>query len=203
MARWLLTRHGHVPGIEPARFRGRAPLELTQRGRTEAARLAKRVAEAWRPVVVYSSPMARCIATAKPVAERCGVHVEVLEALNDLDYGQWQGKTHAEVAEQWPDLYRQWLDAPDLVRFPGGESLQEVAVRAADALRFCLERHAEHDLLLVAHDSFNRVLLLQALRLPLASYRSLEQAPCALSELALEERRLAVARLNETAHLEQ
>jgi probable phosphoglycerate mutase len=203
MAHWLLTRHGHVPGIEPARFRGRAPLDLTQRGRTEAARLAKRVAEAWRPAVVYSSPMARCIATAKIVAERCGVHVEVLEALNDLDYGQWQGKTHVEVEEHSPDLYRQWLETPDLVRFPGGESLQELAVRAADALRFCIERHAEQDLLLVAHDSFNRVLLLQALRLPLAAYRSIAQAPCALSELSFEGGQLAVTRLNETAHLEQ
>jgi probable phosphoglycerate mutase len=203
MAHWLLTRHGHVPGIEPARFRGRAPLELTQRGRTEATRLAKRVAEAWRPVIVYSSPMARCIATAKPVAERCGVHVEVLEALNDLDYGQWQGKTHVEVAEHSPHLYRQWLETPDLVRFPGGESLQDLAVRVADALRFCIERHAEQDLLVVAHDSFNRVLLMQALRLPLAAYRSITQAPCALSELSYDGGQLAVTRLNETGHLEQ
>jgi len=203
MAHWVLTRHGHVPGIEPARFRGRSPLELTQRGRTEAARVAKRVAAAWRPQVVYSSPMGRCIATATPIAERCHVRVEVLDALNDLDYGEWQGKTHAEVAQHWPDLYRRWLDAPDLVQFPGGESLQQLAARAADALRLCIEQHADHDLVVVAHDSFNRVLLLQALRLPLAAYRSIVQQPCALSELVFEGGRFTVTRLNETAHLDQ
>jgi probable phosphoglycerate mutase len=202
MASWLLTRHGDVPGLEPPRFRGRAPLELTERGRAQAGRVAERIAKAWRPRVVYSSPMGRCIATATPIAERCGVRVEVLDALNDLDYGEWQGKTHAEIAEREPDFYRRWLDAPDLVQFPGGESLQHLALRAADALRLCIERHAGHELVLVAHDSFNRVLLLQALRLPLAAYRSIVQDPCGLSEIAFDAGRLTVMRVNETAHLE-
>ena len=34
--RLLLTRHGHVDGIKPARFRGRAELELTPTGLAQA-----------------------------------------------------------------------------------------------------------------------------------------------------------------------
>ena len=36
MTKILLTRHGHVEGIKPERFRGREPLDLTARGRADA-----------------------------------------------------------------------------------------------------------------------------------------------------------------------
>jgi phosphoserine phosphatase len=45
----LLIRHGHVEGIEPERFRGRAPLALTALGRAEAAAAARRIARTWKP----------------------------------------------------------------------------------------------------------------------------------------------------------
>src|SRR5262249_40091882 len=68
MTKIILTRHGHVDGIKPERFRGRAPLELTRRGAAEAAALAQRIAAAWRPTHIYTSPMNRCIATATAIA---------------------------------------------------------------------------------------------------------------------------------------
>src|SRR5438477_621363 len=40
MTKIILTRHGHVEGIKPERFRGREPLQLTERGAAEAAVLA-------------------------------------------------------------------------------------------------------------------------------------------------------------------
>ena len=64
MTKIILTRHGHVEGIKPERFRGREPLQLTERGAAEAAALAQRIAAAWRPTHIYTSPMSRCIATA-------------------------------------------------------------------------------------------------------------------------------------------
>jgi len=45
MTKILLTRHGHVEGILPERFRGRAELALTKKGVAEAeatARIARR-----------------------------------------------------------------------------------------------------------------------------------------------------------------
>ena len=49
MTKILLTRHGHVDGIKPERFRGRAPLDLTARGRADASAVARRIAAAWQP----------------------------------------------------------------------------------------------------------------------------------------------------------
>jgi probable phosphoglycerate mutase len=88
------------------------------------------------------------------------------------------------------------------MRFPAGESLQAVALRTAEALRELLTRHADDTLVLVAHDSVNRVLLLQALDLPLSGYWRIEQSPCCINLLDIHaEGRVSVQRINDTAHL--
>src|SRR5690348_9259587 len=102
----------------------------------------------------------------------CGIVAPVLEDLNDLDYGQWQWRTPEEVAAVWPDLLNKWYATPQLMRFPGGDLLQNLVARAADALRFVLERRQESSdtVVLVGDDSVNRALLLQLLDQPLSAY---------------------------------
>ena len=78
---------------------------------------------------------------------------------SDIDYGAWQFKTLASAKKADADLFAAWFTAPQLVRFPGGESLQDVAARAANALRFVLARHPRDTVVLVGHDSVNRALL--------------------------------------------
>jgi broad specificity phosphatase PhoE len=87
------------------------------------------------------------------------------------------------------------------VRFPGGESLQEVAVRAADTLRRVWREHRSGTVVLVGHEYGNRVLLLQALDQPLSSNWRIGQSPCAINEIDISEHEIRVQRLNETFHL--
>jgi probable phosphoglycerate mutase len=198
----LLVRHGHVEGISPERFRGRADLPLTARGTAEAHAVAARVASGWRPAKVYTSPLARCVATGGAIAAACGLPTEVTRDLIDIDYGAWQSKACAEVAASEPKLYAAWRQTPHLVRFPGGgDSLQDLAARAADALRLVLDRHAGDTVVLVAHDSVNRALLLQLLDQPLSAYWRLAQTPCCINEVDVVDGCVQVVRVNETAHL--
>jgi phosphoserine phosphatase len=203
MTKILLTRHGHVEGIEPERFRGRAPLELTERGRAQAAVVARRIADGWRVRKIYTSPMKRCVDTGAAIAKASDAATEICGDLNDIDYGAWQFKTLAYAKKDDPELFATWFATPQLVRFPSGESLQDVAARAANALRFVLARHARDTIVLVGHDSVNRVLLLQLLGLPLENYRRLAQAPCCLNEIDINGGDVCVVRLNETHHLGQ
>jgi phosphoserine phosphatase len=202
MARILLVRHGHVEGIQPERFRGRADLPLTSRGLAEARAVAERIASAWRPTKVYTSPLSRCVATGAAISAACNVPTEVINALIDIDYGAWQWRTCAEIEASEPKLYAAWRTTPHLVRFPDGESLQDLAARAADALRLVLARHAGETVVLVAHDSVNRALLIQLLDQPTSAYWRLAQAPCCINEIDLIDGRIQVLRINETCHLE-
>jgi len=200
MTKILLIRHGHVEGIKPERFRGREPLDLTERGRAEAAAVARRVAGSWRPSKIYTSPMGRCIETGAAIARTCGIAAAVCDDLNDIDYGAWQFKTFDQAKDDDPKLFTAWFNTPHLVRFPNGESLQDLAARTANALRLVLGRHPDDTLVLVGHDSVNRALLLQLLDLPLSSYWRIAQEPCCINEIDVGET-VCVRGINETQHL--
>jgi broad specificity phosphatase PhoE len=203
MTKILLSRHGHVEGIQPARFRGRAELALTEHGLAQADALARRIAANWKPAAVFTSPLQRCVLTGGKIAAACGIKSEVRDGLGDIDYGAWQMRTHDQVSAENPEAYRQWHSAPQLTRFPKGESLQDVMARATDVLREALLRYPEQTVVLVGHDSVNRVLLLQLLDMPLAAYWRLVQDPCTLNEIdVFAAGDVRVQRVNDTSHLD-
>ncbi len=202
MTKILLIRHGHVEGIKPERFRGREPLKLTARGRAEAAAVAHRVAGFWRPSKIYMSPMGRCVETAAAIAKACGIVSEVCDDLNDMDCGDWQFKTYEQARDDDPTLFAAWFATPHLVRFPSGESLQDVVARTANALRLVLARYPGDTIVFVGHDSVNRALLLQLLDQPLSAFWRIEQGPCCLNEIDVAGGKICVLRLNEMHHLD-
>jgi broad specificity phosphatase PhoE len=202
MTRILLTRHGHVEGIHPARFRGRAELPLTAHGLAQADALARRIAATWKPAAVHTSPLQRCVATGARIARACGVESSSRDGLADIDYGAWQMRTHEEVRAEAPEAYQQWRAAPQLTRFPGGESLQDLMARTADVLRSMLERYPTDTVVLVGHDSVNRLLLLQLLDTPLSAYWRLTQDPATLNEIEVfAAGEVRIQRINDTSHL--
>lgn len=197
----LLVRHGHVDGIDPPRFRGRIDLPLTALGRRQAEALRDRIVAEWRPAAIYSSPMGRCIATAAAIAAPYGLVPEAVDGCNDLDCGDWQGLGVDEVRARWPVEYALWRSSPDEAVIPGGEGLKVVATRGVQALHAIVGCHRGDTVVVVAHNSVNRVLLLHALGLPLARYWDIAQAPCALNVLRRDGGRMRVVTLNETGHL--
>ena len=92
MTKILLTRHGHVEGIHPERFRGRAELALTTEGVAQAAALARRVAANWKPVTVYTSALQRCVVTGAAIARACGINRDKLSDIGvPVDTVPWRG----------------------------------------------------------------------------------------------------------------
>jgi probable phosphoglycerate mutase len=202
MTKILLTRHGHVDGILPERFRGRAELALTKKGVAQAEALAARIARAWKPVVVYTSALQRCVVTGTIIANVCGAKAIPLEGLMDIDYGAWQMRSHDEIKTDAPEAYRLWRASPQRMRFPDGESLQDLVARTADVVRLVLERHPTDTVVMVGHDSVNRAILMQFLDQPLSAYWRLVQDPCALNEVDVDGGDIRVRRINDTSHLD-
>lgn len=201
MAKLLLVRHGHVEGIQPERFRGRTDVALTAEGRKQAIVTAGCIASRWSPAIIYTSPLQRCVETASQIAEACGIRSSVQDDLNDLDYGAWQWQLHTEVRAKWPGLFDCWLTAPHLVRFPEGESLQDLLARTANVIRMALKRHPVETVVLVSHDSVIRAMLLQVLDQPISAYWRLSPAPCSISEVDVLGHGARILGINETQHL--
>ncbi len=197
----ILTRHGHVDWIAPERFRGRAEIPLSEVGKKQAAALGERIAKSWKPDVIYTSPLSRCVDTGGQIARATGAKVQTLDALMDTHYGEWQGLTHDEVRLRWPDEHRIWFEAPDLAAIPGGESLAQVLARGITVLQRVLQTHREQTVVLVGHDSINRILLMQALGLPLSRYWRIKQLPCCINEITVEGETFTIHRINDSSHL--
>ena len=199
----VLTRHGHVAWLDPKRFRGLAELKLTEAGVAEAEAAAERIAARWSPSAIYASPLGRSLRTAQIIAEPLRLPVQPMDSLIDIDYGAWQGFTVDEARERWPAEIELWFRRPDLVQIPDGETLQAVLVRAAQALRAIVGRHPDQTVVLVGHDSVNRVILLHALEMALARYWQLGQDPCAINQIEASAEGFVVHAMNDTGHLRE
>ena len=200
--RIILVRHGHVAGIHPERFRGRAEVPLSELGIQQIALTAARCQRSIKPSAVLTSPLGRALETGRAIAEAFGQAPEILPGLYDIDYGDWQWKTHDEVAAAYPAAYAQWKNLPDQMQMPGGESLQQVLVRVTEGLMAVLKNYEDKTVVMVGHDSVNRVLLLHMLGLPLSRYWCIKQDPCCINEIEFDNGIFTIHRINETWHLE-
>ena len=204
MTTLLLIRHGEVPGISPPRFRGRQELELTDRGRAQAQRTAERV-HADRPGIaaIYCSPRHRTVATAQAIGAPHGLEPKAMPDLDDMDYGTWQGLSHDEAQQRWPAEWALWNTAPESVAFPKGETLADLAARVWRGLHHVLEASRERSgaVIIVAHDSVNRVLLMQLLGMPLRFYPAIAQDPCCINVIQEPGPTAQVRLVNSTEHL--
>ena len=201
MTKIILVRHGHVDWIAPERFRGRAELPLSSLGRRQAQAAAGYIAATWKPDAVYTSPLGRCRETGAAIAAPFRLEPQPIDGLCDIDYGKWQGLTRDQAKKCWPNESELWFRAPHIAAIPGGETLAAVLTRVTAALRDILRHHPDQTVVMVSHDSVNRVLLLFSLELPLSRYWHLRQDPCGINELIFDNGSFVVGSINQTQHL--
>lgn len=130
--RLFLWRHGRTEWNAAGRFQGRLDPPLDEVGRRQAAEAAPYLAAAaslGADAVVVSSDLDRAADTAGVLARLVGVPLRLDRRLQEHGMGTWEGLTRAEVAEQYPDQYADWL-AGRPVRGRGGEEPEAVAERA-------------------------------------------------------------------------
>ena len=202
MSRFVLVRHGQTEWNRVERFRGRVDIALNETGIRQAQAAGEILAST--PVkAVFSSPLARAFRMADIIAARLGLRVEVLEGLVDFNYGDWQGMSPEEVAAKYPDLHRQWLESPDKVRIPGGESLDDARDRAMGAVADLAARFPDETVLLVSHKIVCKVILLAVLGLDNSRLWQVEQDNAAINIFECSEAgAFTLLLLNDTCHLE-
>jgi probable phosphomutase (TIGR03848 family) len=156
MTTLLLVRHGHTDAAGK-RLTGWAPgVHLNELGRLQAERLVERL-DGVRIDTIVSSPLERCRETAAPLAKARGHAVDVKRAWIEVGYGEWTGRSISQLRRT--KLWRRVMFAPSNVRFPGGESLLEVQVRAVDATLDIASRPARGNVVVVSHADVIRLLV--------------------------------------------
>jgi len=171
-------RHGETTYSQTGSYCGDIDPELTPAGQ----RMAQAFADAYRTLnwsAVYSSPMRRAIATAKPLCQAIGAEIHGRDGLKEIKYGAWEGKTLEYVKEHFSADYLKWLAEPGWNAPTGGETAYEIANRAMPVIFEIQQQQPEGNVLVVSHKATIRILLCSLLGIELGRYRDRIAVPAA------------------------
>ena len=129
----LLVRHGETDDNAAHRFQGRNDTLLNDRGRDQSRALARALTGEGL-LALYSSPLARARETAEIVGAQLGLQPVYDDRLMEADVGEWQGRLSADIDADHPGALAAWRAVDPGFRFPGGESVPELAARVAASL---------------------------------------------------------------------
>lgn len=199
MKQIILVRHGETEWNVKDVFRGRMDVDLNETGRKQAELLAKYLSYS-KIDAVYSSPLKRALTTAEIVASYQRLDVVVDPGLIDFDFGEWQGLPRQEVRNKYKELYAQWINHPDRVRMPAGETLDEVRKRAMSVVDKVIAKY-EGQVVLVSHRVVNKVLICALLGLDNSHFWNIEQDTCGMTAFAYENGQFILTKHNDTSYL--
>jgi probable phosphoglycerate mutase len=179
---WL-ARHGETAWTITHQHTGRTDLPLTEEGRRHAREeLAPKLAGVEFGLVL-SSPLGRALETAR----LAGFEPDLDDRLREMDYGDHEGVTTAEIRRERPD-WDLWTDGN-----PGGESPDDVGARMDELIAERL-RDGPERILIFGHGHALRILAARWLGLPAREGRIFLLPPAGLGVTGAEHDRPAIAR---------
>jgi alpha-ribazole phosphatase len=193
--RLILIRHGQTEATANGRFCGRLDVPLSASGLQQARDVARWLKGV--PVAaIYTSPLKRARDTAEVIAAWRKLPVTALDDLSEIDFGDFDGMTFEEAWQRWPQLYEVYLAAPTAIQFPNGESLSLLKRRVARAIDLITRTHTGKIVVVVAHAGVNRLVVAEALGLPLEQLFRLDQRPAAINVVDYFEQTTVVRLMN-------
>jgi broad specificity phosphatase PhoE len=173
-----LARHGETAWTISRQHTGLTDLPLTKQGEIEALRLKGRL-EGATFAAVLTSPLQRAVRTCELAG--FGAVAKGERDLTEWDYGDYEGRTSAEIQAERPgwDLFRDGC--------PGGESPAQIGARADRVVR--LVRSIEGSTLLFSSAHFLRVFAARWLGLEPAAGRYFLLGTASLSVVGYEHNR--------------
>jgi probable phosphoglycerate mutase len=197
MTQFVLVRHGETEWHAENRYAGVSDISLTARGLEQAQQLAA-WAETAGLAAVWTSTLTRAQLTATACAEAIGVRLNVDERLRELDFGQAEGLTRAEMHEQFPEALQAFRADPVTDHLPGGEDPTEAVRRFTGCLYDLVDRYPDDRVLVVAHTTAIRLALCELIGVPLRDYRRIfpSVGNCALTEIRLTREDAALLEFN-------
>lgn len=176
-----MIRHGEPVGGK--RYRGQLDDPLSEKG---WAQMRSAVADhcPWRAIV--SSPLSRCAGFARELAARHGLPLALEPRLMEIGFGEWEGRTAAELTESDPErLMRFWQD-PLHHRPPGAEPLADFRDRIVAAWDDLLQTYIGQHVLVVGHAGQMRMVLRHVLDMPLDALFRINVANAGITRIAVD-----------------
>ena len=197
----MLIRHAETGHNADSRVQGQADIPLSELGQRQARALGEHLRHESLAAVV-SSPLSRALLTAEALAARHGLTVATDPDLMEMNVGEMEGLSIAEMRARFPAFLAEWVGerGPELA-MPGGESLRQVQDRAWGVVERLRAVYADQTIALVSHNFVLLSLLTRALEVPLHEFRRFRLSVCGVSLVRLRPERTLLLSFNDTCHL--
>lgn len=205
MTKFFILRHGETEwNHDHNRYCGRTDISLTDTGIKQALAAADALSGISFDQI-YASPLKRARETATVIknARSLSPEIKTDERLIEIDFGKWEGLIRSEIKSQFADGWAKWFNDPtDISAGETGESARAVSKRAEAFYLEASELHPEATILVVAHNTVNRLFITGSLGLPFSQYRKLVQSNTGISILEVNEaKEILWHQLNSHMHL--
>lgn len=170
-----LVRHGETHANVRGVYYGSSDLDLNAQGLLQAQQLAELLRNVHFDNAITSG-LKRTQQTAKEIlagrqiehaqAEHQHIEVHSMPELNEINFGDWEGRNYQDIAVEDPQTYRDWCQDWINIAPPKGESFLQFQQRLTPVFHHLLSAYADQDLLLVGHQGVLRVLMLFLLEMP-------------------------------------
>ena len=199
--RIIAIRHGETTWNVDARIQGHLDVPLNDTGRRQAALLAQALAD--EPIAaIYASDLSRAWETAQCLARALEVDVTSEKGLRERCFGDFEGKTFAEIEVLLPEQAMRWRKRDPEFAPPGGESLLNLRGRVIEAAERLAAEHPGELIALVGHGGVMDVLYREATRLDLQAPRTWALGNAAINRLLWSPQGFSLVGWADTQHLD-
>ena len=180
--RILAIRHGETLWNVDSRIQGHLDIALNDTGRWQAERLGMALKD--EPMAaIYASDLSRAHDTALAVSRHTGVPVQAEPGLRERSFGEFEGRTFAEIETELPEQAQRWRQRDPTFTPAGGESLLMLEARVLSVAARLAALHPGEQIALFAHGGVMDILYRAATRLDLQATRTWTLGNTAINRL--------------------
>ncbi len=199
--RIIAIRHGETTWNVDSRIQGRLDIPLNAMGRQQAARMALALKD--DPITaVYASDLTRAWETAQYLGQVRGLEVTPEKGLRERGFGDFEGKTFAEIEALLPEQSQRWRKRDPEFAPEGGESLLTLNRRVVEATERLAAQHPGELIALVGHGGVMDVLYRAATRLHIQAPRTWTLGNAAINRLLWTAEGFTLVGWADTQHLD-
>ena len=199
--RIIAIRHGETAWNADTRIQGQIDIPLSATGHKQAERLARALKD--EPLTaIYASDLSRAWETAQYVARAQGLAVTPEEALRERCFGDFEGKTFADIEALLPEQSVRWRKRDPEFAPAGGESLLTLRKRVVEAAQRLAAQHPGELIAMVGHGGVMDVLYRAATRLDIQAPRTWALGNAAINRLLWTPEGFTLVGWADTQHLD-
>ena len=197
-----IVRHCEAEGNRTGSFQGHIDSDITDTGNHQLKFLAERFRDIHIDKV-FSSPLQRAKRTADAIAEIKGLITKTDNALIEIDGGEIENMTYADIYAKWPFVEISWVNSPQDFCAPGGESMREVYERIWCGVKKIIAKSKGKSIVIASHGAAIRCLLCRLTFGDIEKLNSVNWSDnTAVSKFVFDEKlNCSIEYLNDASHL--